>query len=45
VTDTSQIAQIAAIAPDWRHVVQSFCTLGATDEHLAELYSVSPTWR
>jgi hypothetical protein len=42
VTETSQIAQIAPIPPDWRHLVESFCTLGASDEQLAQLFSVSP---
>jgi hypothetical protein len=42
VTATSPIAPIALFAPDWRHLAQTFCTLGATDEHLAELFSVSP---
>src|SRR5205814_5236212 len=26
----------------WRHLAQSFCRLGATEEQLAELFSVSP---
>jgi hypothetical protein len=42
VTDAAQIAQIAPISPGWRHLAQSFCALGATEEQLAELFSVSP---
>ncbi len=42
MTETSPIAEIAPILPDWRHLVEAFCTLGACDEQLAELFSVSP---
>jgi hypothetical protein len=42
VTTTSPIAPIAPISPDWRHLAESFCRLGATEEQLAELFCVTP---
>lgn len=41
MTEPSQIAQIAPISPDWRHLAEVFCSLGAGEEQLAELFSVS----
>jgi hypothetical protein len=41
VTATPQIAQIAPISPEWRHLAESYCALGASDEQLAQLFSVS----
>ena len=40
MTEISQIAQIAPIPPDCRHLVESFCRLGASNEQLAQLFSV-----
>ena len=39
--DTLQIAQIAPITPDPCHLAESFCSLGASSEQLAKLFSVS----
>ena len=42
MTAPPQMPEMAPISPDWRHLAKSFCRLGATEEQLAALFSVSP---
>jgi hypothetical protein len=37
----ARMARMAPISPDWRHLAESFCSLGATEQQLAGLFRVS----